>query len=290
MIEHQNCRVCNSSESKKIHPFYIDFKDTRFFYRRCKSCKTTFLTPTPSQAMFEEIYSAQNYHNVHDEDNVKFGKYHESVSILLNRFATDSTKVLDYGCGFGDFIKEMKSNNYNIVGAEFDSEAVNIAKQRTKCEIFHIEDLDKVESKFQLIHLGDVLEHLTDPIDKLNSLSKILTDDGYFYIEGPLEDNSSLVLFFSKLYLKLKLVIEKDAKRYGIPAHLTRFTRNSQKNFFLLLEDSFEIVYWSVYESGFPYINNGHIKHFIARLSILISKIIGPNIIGSRFRIILKKI
>ena len=48
-----------------------------------------------------------------------------------------------------------------------------------------------------------------------------------------------------------------------------------------------KLIYWEVYETGWPYLNNSFIKHVIGLLSIIISKIVPGNIFGNRFRAIL---
>jgi hypothetical protein len=72
---------------------------------------------------------------------------------------------------------------------EFDPEIVQQASARSGCAVFW--GLDALRgSAFvpaDVIHLGDVLEHLTEPLDVLSTLVGLLRPTGFLLGQGPLE-------------------------------------------------------------------------------------------------------
>ena len=282
-----NCIVCESNDHLSAHPYTLNYKENIFEYRKCSNCNVTFLSPTPSEEMFSEIYSSNNYH-AHHYDEVDTTSYDDSASLLINHLRNDNPTILDYGCGFGHFITSLKNYPIETIGFEFDEKAASEASSRTGSEVLSSRTLNlNKERKFDAIHLGDVLEHLPNPTQTLCELRTMLNGGGIIFIEGPIEDNASLVYFFSKLYLLVKKILSPNLLRPGVPTHLIRLTSNTQKKMLLNNLIGSKLIYWEVYETGWPYLNNSFIKHVIGLLSIIISKIVPGNIFGNRFRAIL---
>ena len=54
--------------------------------------------------------------------------------------------------------------------------------------------------RYDIIYMGDVLEHLPAPAATLRDLDGLLAPGGLFFVEGPLEDNVSLVYYSARLF------------------------------------------------------------------------------------------
>ena len=55
-----------------------------------------------------------------------------------------------------------------------------------------IEKFNTTKDKYDFIYLGDVFEHLSEPIKIIKKLVEKINKGGYLCIEGPLEKNMSL--------------------------------------------------------------------------------------------------
>jgi len=106
-----SCILCGSTQNKVSFPYSIKFSESEFFYKRCSSCKCVFVNPIPSDDDFEKIYQNDNYHEEHYVE-VDLSEYEASVGLLSKYISNDDAKVLDYGCGYGHFLKALQKNKF----------------------------------------------------------------------------------------------------------------------------------------------------------------------------------
>jgi len=98
--------------------------------------------------------------------------------------------VLEVGCSTGYISRILTQRNRCVVdGIEIDPEAAEEAKRYCRqVWVGSVEDeglLSLIEEQYDVITLGDVLEHLVDPGGVLKRLPKLLSPDGYFLISLP---------------------------------------------------------------------------------------------------------
>jgi 2-polyprenyl-3-methyl-5-hydroxy-6-metoxy-1,4-benzoquinol methylase len=95
--------------------------------------------------------------------------------------------ILDFGCGTGEFLKYMSSRKWNGYGVEPAENARTKANQLldiTNETVFEkLEDL--ASTKFDIITLWHVLEHVPEPGRLLTSLKNILAKDGLIIVAVP---------------------------------------------------------------------------------------------------------
>jgi SAM-dependent methyltransferase len=98
-------------------------------------------------------------------------------------------RVLEVGCSVGHVTQHLVAAGNSVVGVEIDAEAAHEA--RAWASTVHVIDLDRdhlttVESgHFDVIVLGDVLEHLRDPVAVLRDLLTLLEPQGRVVISVP---------------------------------------------------------------------------------------------------------
>jgi SAM-dependent methyltransferase len=96
---------------------------------------------------------------------------------------------VDFGCGSGSLLAPARDLGWTAVGVEFDADVVPPAAERTGCVVFNgLEELRRsAVVPVDVIHLGDVVEHLTAPLDVLRVLVGLLRPTGWLLAQGPLE-------------------------------------------------------------------------------------------------------
>ena len=99
-------------------------------------------------------------------------------------------RVLEVGCSTGYMSRLMVERNCVVTGVEVDPAAAELA--RAYCAAVHVLDLNKGDwvkilprRAFDVVVLGDVLEHLIDPGRVLHQILEVLDDDGYLVISLP---------------------------------------------------------------------------------------------------------
>jgi SAM-dependent methyltransferase len=97
--------------------------------------------------------------------------------------------VLDVGCGSGNFLRCMKEKGFSAFGIEPSGSGSEYAREAHGVDIYRgmIEDYLSASSgrTFDVITLLNVLEHLTNPVQILLRLSRVLSSDGVMAIVVP---------------------------------------------------------------------------------------------------------
>lgn len=98
-------------------------------------------------------------------------------------------RVLEVGCSVGHVTEHLVAAGNTVVGIELDAEAAEAAR-RFAAEV-HVADIGRtpvgtlVPHGFEVVLLGDVLEHLPDPSATLRELVALLTPAGRVVISVP---------------------------------------------------------------------------------------------------------
>lgn len=129
----------------------------------------------------------------------------------VNKFveSLNGNKVLDVGCGAGEFSNFLAGSNLNVTGVDFSENLINIAKRRYKDVKFVLSDIcdfdatnkfDGIFSKDTLFHLPDSdltlvlnkLYNLLNPNGKFCLILDIPKQDGEAIYKEPLDNNYTL--------------------------------------------------------------------------------------------------
>lgn len=170
-------------------------RDARWSLRQCSSCKQVYhgfiLTDAWNDRRFSEWMSAEAI----EEFGERLGKvtFQRLLSVGTGRVAhglriekmtrsmrgDHPVRLLDFGCGFGEFVAQC-----NLLG--FDAVGVDRASARHSRAIVPIlKSLDEVEGKFDAITLFEVLEHLDEPSAMIRSLTNYIKPGGILVLETP---------------------------------------------------------------------------------------------------------
>ena len=244
------CILCGGEIGAIAFPYGTRWSGRGYEYRRCRKCRCKVVDPIPSGPELEDMYRYSHYHSEYYATLES-----EVCETLLPEFLPlleRGGRLLDFGCGNGSFLRLAKEAGFRAEGIEIDAETRKIASANSSCPVVSLDEAEKAQRRYDIIHLGDVLEHLPAPAATLRRLEELLAPRGNFFIEGPLEDNSSLVYFSSRLFGSFKKLLRRDLLGDAPPFHLTRTDGRSQRRF-LESRMSYEIRKFKIYETGWPY-------------------------------------
>lgn len=88
-------------------------------------------------------------------------------------------RVLDFGCGRGEFVETCQNNEFEAYGVDFSTS--RMASARVKI----VPSLDDAPGQFHAAALFEVLEHVERPDEILAMLSSRLVDGGILIVETP---------------------------------------------------------------------------------------------------------
>ena len=90
------------------------------------------------------------------------------IKKVINKNKLNNTKILDIGCGGGLISEGLSKLGADVTGIDFIKENINVAKEHAKKNNLKINyvlknfEKEKIASKFDVIIILEVLEHLND--------------------------------------------------------------------------------------------------------------------------------
>ncbi|TKJ17328.1 hypothetical protein CEE44_02220 [Candidatus Woesearchaeota archaeon B3_Woes] len=193
------------------------------------------IEPKPTKEELKEFYQKKYYQESKGSFEVKYNKaeqvYFRNESITFERIwemfgKSKNIKLLDVGCGEGYFMKYFVEQGYKAEGFDFSNWGIThhnkkLLKYFEQGDIYEI--LDKKiskEKKYDLINLGNILEHVLEPLELLDKLKKLMNKESLLRIKVP-NDYSD----FQMLLLKQKKI--KESAWFTPPDHLSYFNFKS---------------------------------------------------------------
>lgn len=275
------CLFCHSPNiDNAAFPRPTRFNNTIFYYKKCKDCGLVFIDPIPSQDDYTKMY-ASDYHN-----KFYFKDFIPDQSHWYHLFEQYSKgkNILDYGCGDASFLKFFHQKGYQCTGVEYDPELVlRLRKENPGIRFYTVDDFWKRNETFNIIFMGDVLEHIATPAGFLKNLRSKLSTNGLIAAQGPVENNSNLALSVRKLFSALK---GKNNLASHVPYHISFSNCKNQEMIFK--RAGLETKYYKVSETTWPFPEQfsfspaAGFQYLVAKTSIALSKIL-PGKMGNRF-------
>jgi 2-polyprenyl-3-methyl-5-hydroxy-6-metoxy-1,4-benzoquinol methylase len=100
--------------------------------------------------------------------------------------ALPSGRLLDFGCGGGQFISRFAKSGWEVCGVEPDTVAAAALRSRSGHDIrSDLSNIDDWKGSFDIVSLNHVIEHVPDPVETLRRLATCLKAGGKFIITTP---------------------------------------------------------------------------------------------------------
>jgi len=194
----------------------------------CLNCKSYSLYPKLEQFEIESLYSTNYIKDVNPIldyiPDAEVDRFKELFTLVANIDNRTELKFLDYGCGSSaEVIIRTTNLGYISFGVEVEESARAQAHSLSGCKIYSPQEIVSADIQFDLIFLGDVLEHLNSPQDTLKEICKIMLPNGILIAQGPLEGAPTI----SNFLLSIKSFFLKGSPSYFPPYHVSLATRKS---------------------------------------------------------------
>jgi len=203
----RNCPVCDWSEAvvimrftpellSEINPTYrlevfkdaVRGKEEFLTYSKCRNCGMVYC-----ENIWDDDILCKVYVDALDHAQSKDGilLIHKRMSLahiwanilrtlkLLGKEKLGDLKIIDYGCGWGDFLDTVQGYGVNAVGYDLDSERTKLVTERGHKIV---EDIDELKSfgPADVVVMFSVLEHLQDVKNSLKLVKELLKKGGLF--------------------------------------------------------------------------------------------------------------
>jgi 2-polyprenyl-3-methyl-5-hydroxy-6-metoxy-1,4-benzoquinol methylase len=217
------CPWCGS-EKAQINLWLKDefLSKEDFHICECLNCGLSYTMPRPNKEKIGEYYKSEEYYS-HQENKKGFiPRLYESVKKVnlkhkynLATQGLNVGKMLDIGCGVGDFLHTAEEHGWTCTGVEPSEDAKAIAKTKTKANIINSEDMEKIpDATFDLITMWHVLEHVDDLKWQIEQLHRLTKTKGRIVIAVP-NYKSYDAQYYKELWAA-----------YDVPRHLSHFNKN----------------------------------------------------------------
>lgn len=256
------CNICNGETTEIEVKEQMLGTNEKFVYNQCVNCGHTHLSSlAPDLKKYynkDEYYSFQHspFSSTSTFSKLKTGL--RKVSFLSSPFKavlslpgiSKSSTILDYGCGAGDFVKELIDLGYNNTKG-YDPYLSEDTRQNGI--LYLTNDLTRFQnSKWDLITLNHVLEHLENPVSVLKSLSLLLSDKGKLILRFPVIDSYA----FEKY--------KENWVQFDAPRHINLFTRKSIR---LVIEQAGNFKLLKLYDDSYHFQFTGS-ELYLKKLSL----------------------
>lgn len=191
---------------------------------RCAGCGHMQLERFPSEAELEREYSAAASDDYVDEEPGQ----RLSARAVLERVEHHRPvgRLLDVGCWVGFLMSEAEGRGWRATGIEPSNFASNRAREALGLDV-RTAGLDDVEGEWDVVVLGDVLEHLTRANAALEKVASLTSPGGVLVLLLP-DAGSRVARLLGKRWWSV------------IPTHVHYFTRKSIAT--MLEHNGYEVV------------------------------------------------
>jgi 2-polyprenyl-3-methyl-5-hydroxy-6-metoxy-1,4-benzoquinol methylase len=172
------CFLCGE---KNHRPFFA-VREGRFW--RCAGCGLIQMHPLPGNLPVGEDYSGFDLETYQEFLAMfRIPQYERDAASILER--AKGNRLLDIGCGAGEFLTVAEHSGFRPVGLEPSKTAFEIARKAHPVIRGELGTVGFKEDTFDVVTLWSVLEHVPEPSACLRRIRGLLRQDGILALRVP---------------------------------------------------------------------------------------------------------
>lgn len=220
------CIICDNYSTLKSR-----FYDDRYGYHGyfevygCNACGHKFLNADFSNSELTSLYTDYYPRSTFDVTKYKpaesprgFHSWLNGVSRSAYCWIPENVRVLDIGCGFGETLGYHKARGCDAYGVEVDENIRRYADRYGLNVHVGLFDPELYEADFfDYVTLDQVIEHVTDPVETLRGVARVLKPGGVAILSTP-NSNGWGVRLFGRRWIN-----------WHTPYHIQHFSRASMR-------------------------------------------------------------
>lgn len=219
------CPLCNRDASQNSWLGKVLYQGKEFNYAECLSCKSLFCDPMPDESTLSQMYGSNYMMSFSPDPTVDDPKEPQKVLDLLAKLGSGT--FIDYGCGKGELLSAAAKLGWDVLGVEFDEQVCRQVQQNIGAKVITSVEALARESIADVLHLGDVVEHMTKISEQMPEILKLIKPGGFLIAQGPLEGNFNVFTLGIRLSRSFRSAHVEMA-----PYHVMLATRAGQEECF----------------------------------------------------------
>ena len=166
----------------------------------CNGCGAAFLSPRPSASRISQLYSSDyfsgagaagigyvGYSSPGSVDAIDYTA-RQRVRLIAKHLPLAGSDLLEVGCATGEFANAARRAGARVVGCDYSSDAIELAKRRYRSIRFVAGDVERIfpaHPSFDVVAAFEVIEHLIEPSAWMRHVARLLKDGGWLVISTP---------------------------------------------------------------------------------------------------------
>src|SRR5208337_1186600 len=224
------CPLCGSAEFQRRK------EDCGGVVVRCSACRFLYVNPQPTSEELERMYSQEYYGTDAESPRGSLGHrlpvFQRGVRIISELRMPG--RVLDVGCGNGDFLQLAGRAGWEVFGVDLSDRATSHARSRGLNVICGaLEGAGYASEFFDVVTMWDVLEHLANPRRAAEESHRLLKAGGFLVVRVPNANFQLLKAFMREGVFRTK----RDSMEASV--HLNHFSPTTLRR--LLASAGFEV-------------------------------------------------
>jgi SAM-dependent methyltransferase len=222
----ESCLACGSRRLARAAMRY-EWQGTSFPAARCRECGMLFLRVQPVGESLARMYSADYFAQdfrcgrsaAPSTDEAAFRAENDGLLDRLERWRGQG-RLLEVGSATGLLLKRARERGWQATGVELSPDAVRHA-HALGLDVHQgtLADAALPSDSFDVVYLGDVLEHVPDCRATLAEVARVLARGGHAIVRGPITTHS----LARRLGLTLYAALGRDIVLREPPYHLWEF-------------------------------------------------------------------
>jgi SAM-dependent methyltransferase len=186
------CPVCKSAKHDAVYEvdFRVWIKNRMFIWPAqqvaCRDCGMIYANPQPMRRSLENLYESDM--NYQSDDALRYFR-RQQMEFIRGHTSGNSRSIFDIGASDGVFLDIAKNEGYVVSGIEPSETSVREVMDRCGIRIvrgfFDKKFVDSCNTRYDVVTLRHVLEHIQNPVGFLKLAVRITVPKKYIFIEVP---------------------------------------------------------------------------------------------------------
>lgn len=191
------CPICGCKEGVVLHTLKTKLPEeyklpTEYDIVSCSGCGFSYADVDANQDVYNTYYKNCNMYSSYSTIRDKLTLANNKIRMeVINKYVPKDSKILDIGCGGGDFLQTLQKNGYqNLIGIDPSDISVNRIRNELgiQCQVGNIFDdaPENLRGQMDLICCTMVGEHIYDLENFVPKLKQyIKPDKGMIFMDVP---------------------------------------------------------------------------------------------------------
>ena len=188
LVEQTTCPICGSKAvANRCYNVGVSYDFTPGFdpirvWMHCEKCQHLFAHNRPKN--LEGVLKETKMNSTLSPDPRAFAEECKILKRIMNFAKGD--RILEVGSGVGEFAGVALEMLYQLDCIEIRSYYAKVLEQKLRIEVNRCDFLN-FESKntYDVLVMGDVIEHFSDPLKSLQKAYDLLEDEGVLWLSTP---------------------------------------------------------------------------------------------------------